>query len=149
MQLTAFWGYTFLLCWMSYKKRERRKNIVNVQNCPVPRDKLLVFWFLTLRSEINCWAGEGELSLEKSPRTLDSCLGLSIPLEKFLLSFCFFFLNVLFLFSLNLLLDNFASVFLTDMLTEFAKQGKTWCVDVIWQQLGGEFWTEWWVMSCF
>lgn len=87
----------------------------------MPHDKLPVFWFLTLRSEINCWGGEGELSLEKSPRTLDSCLDLSIPCDELLLP--------LFLCIVVRLIFYFRFAFLFFFFYNFAQSIFNWHVD--------------------
>lgn len=91
---------------------------------------------------------------KNSPWTLDSRVGPLKNLSETFLPFYFqwipFFFFLIYVF--KCLFWEFCIVFfffVTDVLAGFARQGQTWCTDVIWKHFGSAFWTEWWVTSCF
>lgn len=142
MQLTAFWGthFSFVGC---LEKRKKRKTLLmcKIAQCPVISCSCFGFSLWGQRSIAE--PAKGSRAWKNLPGVLTVVLAFQFHLKSFSYLIFVFCLSCPYLFKFTL------GWFLTDMLTEFAKQGKNWCVDVIWQQLGSEFWTEWWVMPCF
>lgn len=150
MQLTAFGDTHFSFVGCLKKKKEKRKTLLmcKIAQCPVISCPCFGFSLWGQRSITE--PAKGSWAWKTLPGHLTVVWAFPFSLKSFSCFIFVYYVLLVFIY-LDLLFGQFQIVFilLTDMLTEFAKQTKTWCIDLIWKQLGSEFWTEWWVTWCF